>query len=181
MCIDFKQLIPALQQFNLRLIVYRTTLEWIYWELCILYDLMRLISSPETRAAAQQIFNLPTPIRRNMPQAQADFIAAIVVYLFLPRRNNRNKLYAATRRSCKYRDRPGHPPLGPPSFLSRFSFARRLSDYPCAGCKSGCLAQISASFRPIAMAMSSQMSQNLVSNFQIFASARIVRQPPRAN
>ena len=58
-------------------------------------------------------------------------------------------------------------------------YPRRLSDYPCAGCKSGCLAQISASFRPIAMAMSSQMSQNRVSNFQIFASARIVRQPPR--
>ena len=35
--------------------------------------------------------------------------------------------------------------------------------------------QISASFRPIAMAMSSQLNQNLVSNLQIFASARIVR------
>ena len=55
---------------------------------------------------------------------------------------------------------------------------RRLSGYPCAGCKSGCLAPISAPFRPIAMAMSSQMSQNRVSTFQIFASARIVRQPP---
>jgi hypothetical protein len=35
-----------------------------------------------------------------------------------------------------------------PVFLS-LSGTRRLSDYPCAGCKFGCLAHISAPFRPI--------------------------------
>jgi hypothetical protein len=35
---------------------------------------------------------------------------------------------------------------------------RRLSDYPCAGCKFSCLAHISAPFRPIATAMNLQTS-----------------------
>jgi len=46
------------------------------------------------------------------------------------------------------------------------------------GCKPSCLAHISAPFRPIATAMSSQTSQNLFSNFWIFASTLIVGQAP---
>ena len=47
------------------------------------------------------------------------------------------------------------------------------------GCKPSCLVHISAPFRPIATAMSSQTSQNLFSNFWVFASTLIVGQAPR--
>jgi len=53
-----------------------------------------------------------------------------------------------------------------------------LSDYPWAGCKSGCLAHISAPSCLIATAMSLQTGQNLFSKLRIFASARIVWQAP---
>ncbi len=47
-----------------------------------------------------------------------------------------------------------------------------------SGCKPSCLAHISAPSQPIATAMRSQMSQNLISSFWAFASTLILGQAP---